>query len=122
MKFIRLYTMLTLLVFIGSCSGHDPAQNTPPSNQQQTLNEKRKQPSFVPGEILVQFRAATDNQTIESIQREMNLQTVRLIRKPDLFLMKITDGADIEKVIEKLNRHNAVIHAEPNYIRHIKRQ
>jgi len=73
--------------------------------------------SYVPGEILVKFRDGTTDQAKEAIQRKVHLETIRLISKPNLYLMKILDGSSVESVMERLGKFKEVKYAEPNYIR-----
>jgi hypothetical protein len=73
--------------------------------------------NYVPGEILVKFRDGTTDQAKEAIQRKVHLETIRLISKPNLYLMKILDGSSVESVMERLGKFKEVKHAEPNYIR-----
>jgi hypothetical protein len=71
---------------------------------------------YVPHEVLVKFNPDTDPQTIARIQAELKLETIRQFRSPNLFLMKISHGATVEAIIEKLNTYQAVKYAEPNYV------
>ena len=73
--------------------------------------------NYVPGEILVKFMDGTTDQAKEAIQRKVHLETIRLISKPNLYLMKILDGSSVESVMERLGKFKEVKHAEPNYIR-----
>lgn len=73
-------------------------------------------PQYVPHEVLVKFNSDTDLQTIARIQAELKLETIRKFHSPNLFLMKITDGASVEAIIEKLQTYRAVKYAEPNYV------
>jgi hypothetical protein len=73
--------------------------------------------NYVPGEILVKFRDGTTDQAKEAIQRKVHLETIRLISKPNLYLMKILDGSSVESVMERLGKFKEVKYAEPNYIR-----
>jgi hypothetical protein len=45
--------------------------------------------------------------------------TIRIISKPNLYLMKIRDDSSVESVMECLRKFKEVKHAEPNYIRTI---
>ena len=76
--------------------------------------------NYVPGEILVKFRDGTTDQAKEAIQRKVHLETIRLISKPNLYLMKILDGSSVESVMERLGKFKEVKYAEPNYIRTIR--
>ena len=80
-------------------------------------SQSQDQPhQYVPHEVLVKFNPDTDPQTIARIQAELKLETIRQFRSPNLFLMKITHGATVEAIIEKLNTYQAVKYAEPNYV------
>ena len=75
--------------------------------------------NYVPGEILVKFRDGTTDQTKKAIQKEVHLETIRIISKPNLYLMKILDGSSVESVMERLRNYEDVQYSEPNYIRTI---
>jgi len=75
--------------------------------------------SYVPGEILVKFRDGTTDQAKEAIQRKVHLETIRLISKPNLYLMRIRNGSSVESVMERLRNYEDVQYSEPNYIRTI---
>jgi hypothetical protein len=76
--------------------------------------------NYVPGEILVKFRDGTTDQAKEAIQRKVHLETIRLISKPNLYLMRIRDGSSVESVMERLRNYEDVQYSEPNYIRTIQ--
>ena len=87
------------------------------SADQTGISQPQGQPrQYVPHEVLVKFNPETDSQTVARIQAELKLETIRRFRSPNLFLMKITDGATVEAVIKKLKTYQAVIYAEPNYV------
>jgi hypothetical protein len=87
------------------------------SADQAGISQPQGQPrQYVPHEVLVKFNPDTDLQTIARIQEQMNLETIRKFRSPNLFLMKITDGAAVEAVIKELKTYQAVKYAEPNYV------
>jgi hypothetical protein len=56
----------------------------------------------------------------EAIQKEVHLETIRLVSKPNLYLMKILDGSSVESVMERLRNYEDVQYSEPNYIRTIQ--
>jgi len=81
------------------------------------ISQPQDQPrQYVPHEVLVKFNPDTDSQTVARIQAELKLETIRRFRSPNLFLMKITQGATVEGVIEKLKTYQAIKYAEPNYV------
>ena len=51
---------------------------------------------YAPGEVRVKFRSETDEGMMARIQREVHLETVRVISGPNLCLMKIV----VEEMVE----------------------
>ena len=86
------------------------------ANQAGNSQSQDQPQQYVPHEVLVKFNPDTDPQTIARIQAELKLETIRQFRSPNLFLMKISHGATVEAIIEKLNTYQAVKYAEPNYV------
>lgn len=70
---------------------------------------------FAPDQVLVKFKPAVDATTIAEIRTELKLETIQKFKSPNLFLMKITEGASVETVIKRLKTYDAVKYAEPNY-------
>ena len=123
--------MIVILFLIISCADrHQEAQEKKASHPRAIGIQGGEQPklspeggetkSYVPGEILVKFRDGTTDQTKKAIQKEVHLETIRLISKPNLYLMKILDGSSVESVMERLGKFKEVKYAEPNYIRTIR--
>ena len=123
--------MIVILFIIISCADrHQEAQEKKAAHPRAIGIQGGEQPklspeggetkSYVPGEILVKFRDGTTDQTKKAIQKEVHLETIRLISKPNLYLMKILDGSSVERVLERLGKFKEVKYAEPNYIRTIK--
>ena len=75
--------------------------------------------NYKPGEVLVKFKDDTSKESIEKIQQDLPLKTVRIVSHPNLYLMKIMDDSSVESIIQELKRYDAVRYAEPNYIRKI---
>jgi hypothetical protein len=126
-------TLQLLVIFfltISCADGHLESQEKAASHPQAIEIQGSDQPklspgggeikNYVPGEILVKFRYGTTDQTKEAIQKEVHLETVRLVSKPNLYLMKILDGSSVESVMERLGKFKEVKYAEPNYIRTIR--
>ena len=125
-------TLQLLVIFfltISCADGHLESQEKAASHPQAIEIQGSDQPklsptdgeikNYVPGEILVKFRDGTPDQAKEAIQKEVHLETIRLISKPNLYLMKILDGSSVESVMERLGKLKEVKYAEPNYIRTI---
>jgi hypothetical protein len=122
--------LLVILFFTISCAdGHPQAQEKAASHPQAIEIHGSDQPklspaggetkNYIAGEILVKFRDGTTDQTKKTIQKEAHLETVRIVSKPNLYLMKILDGSSVESVMERLGKFKEVKYAEPNYIRTI---
>ena len=122
------FQVIVILFLIISCADrHLEEQEKETSHSQAIGIQGSEQPilspaggetkSYVPGEILVKFRDGTTDQMKEALQKEVHLQTIRIIYKPNLYLMKILDGSSVESVMERLGKFKEVKYAEPNYIR-----
>ena len=129
----RTNTLQLLVIFlltISCADRHPEAQEKAASHPQAIEIQDNDQPklspaggetkSYVLGEILVKFRDGTTDQTKKAIQKEVHLETIRLVSKPNLYLMKILDGSSVESVMERLGKFKEVQYAEPNYIRTIQ--
>jgi hypothetical protein len=80
----------------------------------------RKSEDHVPEQVLVKFWDGTQKQTIQAIQTQLHLQTLRIISRPNLYLMKIQNGFSVQETIKRLRQSKAVEYAEPNYVRTIQ--
>ena len=126
MKTIVFFTYITLLLAVFSCVQSDPAgkkvlKNAPQSGEitirenAQTEASPRQKQSYVPGQVLVKFKDGVDEQAIQTIKEALSLETIRVVRRPNLFLMRIADESSVEAVIERLRDFPEVSYAEPNY-------
>ena len=125
---IRFFFVFVLLVS-SACSKPEGQQKlTYPPREVRTAegNEPKLEPpggegkNYVPGEIMIKFHAGTSEKAIQEIMRELHLETIRIVSKPDLYLMKILDGSPVESVLERLHKLEEVESAEPNYMRTTK--
>ena len=73
--------------------------------------------NYAPGEILIKFHDGTSEKAIQGIKRDLHLETIRVVSKPNLYLMKILDGSAVENVVERLRGYKEVKYSEPNYLR-----
>jgi hypothetical protein len=131
MKGVGFIHLLVLTFLTMSCTG----SATPPQQDltdvvqaggvqgQKSLKSapsERKTEDHVSGQVLVKFKEGTEEQIIEAIQAELHLQTIRIIPRPNLYLMKIQDGLSVQETIKRLQEFKAVEYAEPNLIRTIQ--
>ncbi|MCG6982499.1 MAG: hypothetical protein LJE88_13940 [Deltaproteobacteria bacterium] len=128
-KSIIRFLFVFVLLVPGACNKPERQQKlTYPPREMRTVerNEPKLEPpggerkNYVPGEIMVTFYAGTSEKTIQEITRELHLETIRVVSKPDLYLMKILDGSSVENVLERLHNYKEVKYAEPNYMRTTK--
>ena len=131
MRRANAFQMIVILFLIISCADrHLEEQEKEASHPRAIGIQGSEQPTlspaggetknYVPGEILVKFRDGTTDQAKEAIQRKVHLDTIRIISKPNLYLMKILDGSSVESVMERLRNYEDVQYSEPNYIRTIQ--
>ena len=122
----HLLANLLIVLFLACCGqtaetggtqqGQTPVQTQVKGAGQATMPQPEGQQfQYAPDEVLVKFKPETSAKTIARIQAELKLETIRQFSSPNLFLLKITDGAPVEATINRLNNHEAVEYAEPNY-------
>jgi hypothetical protein len=128
-KSIIRFLFVFVLLVSGACNKPEGQQKlTYPPRETRTVerNEPKLEPAggegknYVPGEIMVKFHGGASEKTIQEIMRELHLETIRIVSKPDLYLMKILDGSSVENVLERLHNYEEVKYAEPNYMRTTK--
>jgi hypothetical protein len=128
-KSILRFLFVFVLLVSGACKNPEGQQKSPyPPREIKTVERSgpKVEPAggegknYVPGEIVVNFHGGTSEKAIQKITRELHLETVRIVSKPDLYLMKILDGSSVESVLERLHNYKEVKYAEPNYIRTTK--
>ena len=118
------YIIIVLALF--SCAQSDQGGKKVLKNQPQsgeiTIRENaqmeaspRQRQNYVPGQVLVSFKDGVDEQAIQDIKKAMSLETIRIVSRPNLFLMRIVNESSVEAVIERLRDFPEVSYAEPNY-------
>ncbi len=117
-----------MIFFAMSCAvhatqpGHDQATSVKASPAHGTQEPSRtKTRGYAAGQILTKFKEKTAPQAIESIQNQLHLETIRIVSRPNLYLMKITGGSSVEEMIRRLQEFEEVEYSEPNYIRRTTR-
>lgn len=130
MRYIISLPCLMFFFFTISCVGQNGelkeklANHVKVTEIQGTKNQKlvplgKERHAYVPREILIKFRQGTDERTIDAIQRELHLKIIKIVSRPNLYLMKILDGSSVEVIMEQLQDFQEVVYSEPNYIRTI---
>ena len=72
--------------------------------------------NYIPGEILIKFKDGTDLQSIETIQKRLDLTTIKVVPKLNIYRMKIENGSSVEEVMKRLKGFGEVEYSEPIYI------
>ncbi len=120
-----MFQMTLLLVLAVACAGQGSGTGGGGEGESLTVDKKidvtgEGERRYARGEVLVRFRDGTDAGTIARIQREVHLETVRVVSSPNLFLMRIVDQTSVEETVQRLQRYGEVVLAEPNYVRRIQ--
>jgi Fervidolysin N-terminal prodomain len=97
---IGMFQVAILVFFAVACAGQRSGTGRGGDGESRTVDAKigvtgDGERRYAPGEVLVKFRDGTDGGTIARIQREVHLETVRVISSPNLYLMKIVDRASV---------------------------
>lgn len=88
------------------------------------LGFQTKQPNFVPGEILVQFKSDATEQTVENVLDKINAEPLEMVRaaefrndgRGDLVLARFQPELTMSDAIDALKKNPNVEYAEPNWI------
>jgi hypothetical protein len=123
------YVIPFLLVCFAVVSCTNPAvtsekylKKQPPSGDNYIKERKEVTPlrtekrNYAPGQILVKFADGTEEQTIATIQAKLSLTTIRIVHRPNLYLMRILDNSSVEAIMKRLRDFPEVVFSEPNYI------
>ena len=121
---VMLFVVYSVFTVRGMGSNKKSSNQSQPTNSQekkqyQLINKGTKQKNYVPDQVIVKFTDGTDIQTIKAVQTEIRLEIIKLIYKPNVYLMKILDDSSVESVIERLQNYKEVKYSEPNFIRRI---
>ena len=120
-----MFQVAILVFFAVACAGQGSGIGRGGDGESWTVDRKinvtgEGERRYAPGQVLVKFRDGTDAGTIARIQRELHLETVRVVSSPNLFLMRIVDQTSVEETVQRLQRYDEVVLAEPNYVRRIQ--
>ncbi len=81
---------------------------------------KKVAPQKHKSELLVKFKPGTTPQAIQNIAQRENLEIIKIVSSPDLYLMKASPDADLKKKISDLKKHAEIEYSEPNHVRELK--
>ena len=91
--------------------GTERSTSVPPSSPPET---------YAPHQVIVRFKPNTGQEEIETIQKTLQLETLKIISAPDLHLMEIQNDTSVEETVSRLREFEAVRFAEPNYVKSVR--
>jgi hypothetical protein len=106
--FFAILLLSFLIIFPIACG------NNPASPNQRTLPN----PEYVPGEVIISFNQGVSDAEIQRIISWYGIleEHHHWSSQLDFYLIKITNGLSVEKVIRRLKEESIVKYAQPNYI------
>lgn len=81
-----------------------------------------KKQDYREGEVLIKFRSGVNRPAIEKIIKGLDLEIIKVVSVPNLYLLKIRCDSTVPEIIERLKQFEEVEYSEPNYIRSIHRK
>ena len=125
---IRIIWLVILLLSV-SCNGQvsnlneDLEKETEKSETHENEYQKSglsgiENPQYRPGEVLVKFKDGTNEERIKDIQNKLNLKTIKVIPRINVYQMKIQNSTPVEEVVKGLQSFREVEYSEPNYVLH----
>ena len=96
--------------------GHVMAQDRPTEETAQPAVRKAPpKPEIIPGEILVKFKPTAEVAAMASIAQQLNLKSVKHIRKLNAVLYKYPTTQNLDSILDACLQRPDVMYAEPNY-------
>ena len=116
--------LLSILAFTTvSCQGNPDAQ--PGLEKTEAVSKGIsgvKKQDYREGEVLVKFRSGVNRSAIEKMIKGLDLEIIKVVSAPNLYLLRIPRDSTVPEIIERLRQFEEVEYSEPNYIRHIHRK
>ena len=127
MRYLISFLCMMIVLFTYSCQGQKSDLKKDSVNQISMSEAKKAKHQgsapigkeghkYVPGEILVKFKDGTDAQSINTIQKRLELRTIKVVPKLNLYHMKIQNNSSVEEIMKRLQDFSEVAYSEPNYI------
>jgi len=80
-------------------------------------NQSPRKGTYVPGELLVKYRASARRASLEDFHRQRGISTLRTFRSISVRHMKLPEGMTVKEAMEIYQDDPDVEYAEPNYVR-----
>ena len=78
-----------------------------------------KKQDYREGEVLIKFRSGVNRPAIEKLIEGLDLEIIKVVSAPNLYLLRIPRDSTVPEIIERLRQFEEVEYSEPNYIRSI---
>ena len=119
--------LLSILVFTTISCQENPDILTGPGkiravNEKISGIAKQDYQDYREGEVLVKFRSGVNRAEVEKIIGGLDLEIIKVVSAPNLYLLKILSDSTVPEIIERLRQFEGVEYSEPNYIRYIHRK
>jgi len=122
LKTLMLLSAVVLLII--SCSKSKERKLSNPQKPLESIQldkietkDREEERDYRAGEILIKFRDHVTEEEVEEIRKELDLETIKVVSPPNLYLLRIRSGLPVHDVIESLKQYEEVEYSEPNYIR-----
>ena len=66
-------------------------------------------------EVLVKFKSDASQDAIENLAKNYQLEMIKVVSRPNLYLFKIVGDQSVNDVVKALNSLDIVEYSEPNY-------
>jgi subtilisin family serine protease len=81
-------------------------------------NQSPRKATYVPGELLVKYRASARRAALEDSQRQRGVSTLRTFESIRVRHLKLPEGMTVEQALKMYRDDPDVAYAEPNYYRY----
>jgi hypothetical protein len=71
---------------------------------------------FKTKEVIVKFKPGTSKEVMEKIADHYNLEIIKIVSVPYLYLYKITGNESVQEIITALKKVDMIEYSEPNFI------
>lgn len=111
---LRLPALMALAILLFCASG--AGAGTPAPAGLERHGASAGSPEYVPGEVIVRFRAGTTTAERGSTLAATQGVFVQSLGLPGATLVRLADGVSVESAVAELESDPDVLYAEPNYI------
>jgi thermitase len=111
---LRLPALMALAILLFCASGAGAGTSAPAGLERH--GAAAAAPEYVPGEVIVRFRAGTTAAARTSTLAGAQGQAVQSLGLPGVALVRLAEGVSVEAAVAELESDPDVVYAEPNFI------